>query len=117
MVASQAAVYFGIRYIMSSMDPTQKEKKEMKEKSVAIIEKLRLKGLKLNEYEKVIMSEVILPEDIHVSFGQVGGLEHIIEELTESVIYPLNHPQLFTSSSGLLGSPKGILLYGPPGEQ
>ncbi|KAJ1919108.1 mitochondrial dynamin GTPase Msp1 [Mycoemilia scoparia] len=115
MVASQAAVYFGIRYIISSMDPSNKEKRDMKEKSLAIIDKLRLKGLRLNEYEKVIMSEVILCEDIRVTFSQIGGLEHIIQELTESVIYPLNHPHLFTSASGLLGAPKGILLYGPPG--
>ncbi|KAJ2081864.1 mitochondrial dynamin GTPase Msp1 [Coemansia sp. RSA 988] len=61
------------------------------------------------------MSEVILPEDVAVDFAQVGGLDDIIQDLKESVIYPLNHPQLFASSSGLLGSPKGILLYGPPG--
>ncbi|KAJ1672515.1 mitochondrial dynamin GTPase Msp1, partial [Spiromyces aspiralis] len=81
--ASQAAVYFGVRYLMSSMDPT-KDKRDMKERSGAVIERLRIKGLKLNDYERIIMSEVILPEDINISFNQVGGLDHIIQELTES---------------------------------
>jgi SpoVK/Ycf46/Vps4 family AAA+-type ATPase len=35
--------------------------------------------------------------------------------LRESVIYPLCYPELFTSASGLLGAPPGVLLYGPPG--
>jgi len=45
----------------------------------------------------------------------IGGLEPIIEELKESVIYPLILPGLFSSTSTLLSAPKGVLLYGPPG--
>lgn len=48
------------------------------------------------------------------SLPDIGGLEPIIASLQESVIYPLRYPELFTSSS-LLGAPKGVLLYGPPG--
>jgi SpoVK/Ycf46/Vps4 family AAA+-type ATPase len=45
----------------------------------------------------------------------IGGLESIITSLRESVIFPLVHPTLFTASSSLLGPPKGVLLFGPPG--
>jgi SpoVK/Ycf46/Vps4 family AAA+-type ATPase len=45
----------------------------------------------------------------------IGGLESIITSLRESIIYPLLYPDLFTSSSSLLGAPKGVLLFGPPG--
>ena len=45
----------------------------------------------------------------------IGGLDPIIEELRESVIYPLTLPGLFSSTSTLLSAPKGVLLYGPPG--
>jgi len=38
-----------------------------------------------------------------------------VSSLRESVIYPLLYPNLFTSSSSLLGAPKGVLLFGPPG--
>lgn len=44
----------------------------------------------------------------------IGGLDNIIEDLRESVIYPLTHPSLYTTSS-LLSAPSGVLLYGPPG--
>lgn len=44
----------------------------------------------------------------------IGGLESIIEELKESVIYPLTMPHLY-SHAPLLSAPSGVLLYGPPG--
>lgn len=46
--------------------------------------------------------------------ADIGGLEPVVASLRESVIYPLLYPNLFTSSS-LLGAPKGVLLFGPPG--
>ncbi|KAJ1729009.1 mitochondrial dynamin GTPase Msp1, partial [Coemansia biformis] len=117
IVASQVLTYYGIRYILSNArgSASGSEDQQLQERSKAVSKRLNLGGLKLNSYETTIMSEVILPEDVPVSFAQIGGLDDIIQELNESVIYPLNHPQLFTSASGLLGSPKGILLYGPPG--
>ena len=45
----------------------------------------------------------------------IGGLDSIIEELKESVIYPLTMPHLYAHSSSLLSAPSGVLLYGPPG--
>jgi ATPase family AAA domain-containing protein 1 len=59
--------------------------------------------------------DVVAPEDIPVSFEDIGGLDDIIEELKESVIYPLTMPHLYTSTSSLLSAPSGVLLYGPPG--
>ncbi|KAK9466710.1 P-loop containing nucleoside triphosphate hydrolase protein [Lipomyces arxii] len=74
---------------------------------------LDLEGL--NEYEMNIMAEVIAPEDIHLGFEDIGGLEDIIKELRESVLYPLTMPGVFSQNSPLLQAPKGVLLYGPPG--
>ena len=45
----------------------------------------------------------------------IGGLDDIIDELRESVIYPLTMPELYARSSSLLSAPSGVLLYGPPG--
>ncbi|KAK5087232.1 mitochondrial dynamin GTPase Msp1 [Lithohypha guttulata] len=71
--------------------------------------------LKLNQYEQVILQDLVFPEDIPVGFDDIGGLSNIIEELKESVIYPLTMPELYTHSSSLLAAPSGVLLYGPPG--
>jgi len=91
------------------------EKKEVSAKSLAALKKMGHADLKLNEHERVIASEVIHPDDIHVQFADIGGLETIISSLRESVIYPLLYPNLFNNSSLLAGAPKGVLLFGPPG--
>src|SRR5258707_292724 len=78
-----------------------------------------------------VANEVIHPDDIPVSFkgafltlkyfrnliicADIGGLDLIVSSLRESVIYPLQYPEVFKSSSSLLGAPKGVLIYGPPG--
>ena len=71
--------------------------------------------LHLTSYEQTIAMEVVAPEDIPVTFKDIGGMEDIIEELKESVIYPLTLPHLYAYSSSLLAAPSGVLLYGPPG--
>ena len=50
-----------------------------------------------------------------LSDTDIGGLGDVIEELKESVIYPLTMPHLYSHSSPLLSAPSGVLLYGPPG--
>lgn len=50
-----------------------------------------------------------------VGSPDIGGLTEIIEELRESVIYPLTMPHLYSHTSALLSAPSGVLLYGPPG--
>ncbi|KAK9762122.1 mitochondrial dynamin GTPase Msp1 [Basidiobolus ranarum] len=114
-IISQVAFYYGFKYVLNSMDPRNGKKKEAKQKSEKVLDRLGLSELKLSEYEQIIATEVVHSEEISVNFKQIGGLSDIITELNESVIFPLKYPQLFTSASGLLGAPKGVLLYGPPG--
>ncbi|KAF2475665.1 AAA-domain-containing protein [Lindgomyces ingoldianus] len=75
----------------------------------------KIEDLRLTSYEQTIAMEVVAPEEIPVSFEDIGGLDSIIEELKESVIYPLTLPHLYSSTSSLLSAPSGVLLYGPPG--
>ncbi|RAL46378.1 hypothetical protein DM860_015371 [Cuscuta australis] len=66
-----------------------------------------------NEFEKRIRPEVIPPNDIGVTFEDVGSLDEIKESLQELVMLPLRRPDLF--NGGLLKPCRGILLFGPPG--
>ncbi|KAI8842296.1 P-loop containing nucleoside triphosphate hydrolase protein [Chytriomyces cf. hyalinus JEL632] len=116
---SQVALYYGVKYALNALDPLGTKNKNAKLKSAEMFKRLGIatKDLDLNEHEQIIASEVVHPDDISVSFKDIGGLDPIISSLKETVIYPLVYPQLFTSeaSGGLLGAPKGVLLYGPPG--
>ncbi|BDD56033.1 hypothetical protein MPDQ_001580 [Monascus purpureus] len=139
MVAgTSASAYFLIRYLLSRLDfdPEGQKKEEQRRKSAAILRRLdsaedsdddssatgtrrerkpKKVDLVLNQYEQAIAMDVVAPNDIPVSFKDVGGLDDIIEELKESVIYPLTMPHLYSSTSSLLTAPSGVLLYGPPG--
>ncbi|KAL8143089.1 hypothetical protein V2J09_016121 [Rumex salicifolius] len=67
-----------------------------------------------NEFEKKLLADVIPPNDIGVSFDDIGALEKVKDTLKELVMLPLQRPELFTK--GQLTKPcKGILLFGPPG--
>lgn len=112
---SQVAFFYAVKYVMSSLDPNRQKRQDTKKVSDSKLGRLGAKGIQLNEYEDQIATELILAEDIPVTFESIGGLDTIIASLQESVIAPLCVPQLFTSASGLLGAPKGVLLYGPPG--
>uniref|UniRef100_A0A0E0NUX4 AAA+ ATPase domain-containing protein n=1 Tax=Oryza rufipogon TaxID=4529 RepID=A0A0E0NUX4_ORYRU len=67
-----------------------------------------------NEFEKRLLADVIPPDEIGVTFEDIGALESVKETLKELVMLPLQRPELF--SRGQLMKPcKGILLFGPPG--
>jgi transitional endoplasmic reticulum ATPase len=48
-----------------------------------------------------------------VKWEDVGGLDHIKEELKETIDWPLKYPNVFKKANA--NSPKGVLLHGPPG--
>eukprot|EP00741_Cyanophora_paradoxa_P004124 tig00000769_g4005.t1 len=67
-----------------------------------------------NEFEKRLLGEVIPPWEIGVRFDDIGALDTVKEALKETVMLPLQRPELFRK--GNLTKPcKGILLFGPPG--
>lgn len=74
-----------------------------------------LRDIYFDEYEKRILPELVLPEDLTVTFDDIGGMQDVIDELHEAVILPLTEPGLFAAYLTLVQSPKGVLFYGPPG--
>jgi transitional endoplasmic reticulum ATPase len=48
-----------------------------------------------------------------VTWDKIGGLEHVKQNLRESVEWPLSQPDVFKRLG--IDPPRGILLYGPPG--
>jgi transitional endoplasmic reticulum ATPase len=66
----------------------------------------------LMETEPSAMREVLV-EVPDIGWEHVGGLEDVKQKLREAVEWPLKYPDLFSHMDAQ--SPKGILLYGPPG--
>ena len=66
----------------------------------------------MKEIEPSAIREVFV-EVPDVRWEQVGGLDHIKEELREAVEWPLKYPEIFLKANAK--PTKGILLYGKPG--
>lgn len=59
--------YFSMRWMMNLLDPTNKGKKKAKLQAEQQLKRLNLSLNQLNEYELVIASRLVVPEDISVS--------------------------------------------------
>lgn len=83
---------------------------------VDILNKMEITKSDFEEAQKEIepsaLREVYV-EVPNVTYNDIGGLEDLIEELKETVEWPLKKPQVFTNMG--ITPPAGILLYGPPG--
>lgn len=58
-------------------------------------------------------ADLVLEEVPDVTFADIGGLDEQIERIRDAVQMPFLHRELFERYD--LKPPKGVLLYGPPG--
>ncbi|PKU78789.1 Katanin p60 ATPase-containing subunit A1 [Dendrobium catenatum] len=102
LALSSESIMHGFSMLQNLQSDTKSSKKSLKD---VVTE---------NEFEKRLLADVIPPNEIGVSFDDIGALEQVKDTLKELVMLPLQRPELF--SKGQLTKPcKGILLFGPPG--
>ncbi|MGV9169589.1 MAG: CDC48 family AAA ATPase [Promethearchaeia archaeon] len=81
-----------------------------------VLEKLEVNRMDftgaLREIQPSAVREVFV-EVPDVQWGQVGGLDDVIQELIEVVEWPLKRPEIFDRVG--ITVPKGVLVFGPPG--
>lgn len=70
-------------------------------------------GFALEHVERTDVEQLVLEEVPEVSYADIGGLGAQIEAIRDAVELPYVHPDLYRDHG--LRPPKGILLYGPPG--
>ncbi|XP_067132248.1 26S proteasome regulatory subunit 4-like [Centruroides vittatus] len=95
--------------ILSFVDKTQLE---LKCKVLLNHENYAVVGI-LQDDVRPFVSVMKLDKAPLQSYADIGGLETQIREVKESVEYPLTHPELYEEMG--ISSPKGVILYGPPG--
>jgi len=67
-----------------------------------------------DKHERALVSQVVSPQDIGVSYDMIGGLFEVKELLRQSITYPLKFPHLYNEGIAR-EAVKGVLLFGPPG--
>lgn len=60
-----------------------------------------------SEFERRLLTDVIPPNELNVSFEDIGALDHVKEALRELVMLPLQRPELFRK--GNLTKPTKVL--------
>lgn len=94
-------------------DMTFKEEEEIPQE---ILNKLEITQEDFSEALKVVRPSAMrefMVEVPDVKWDDIGGLEHLKQQLAEMIDWPLKNPEAFTRLG--IKAPKGILLYGPPG--
>ncbi|XP_077457569.1 outer mitochondrial transmembrane helix translocase [Stigmatopora argus] len=109
-----AATYYSIKWVVDAMDPTAKQKSQAKKRAEQVMKRIGVEGVKLTEHEMNIASQLVDPRTMKVSWGDIAGLDEIINELQDTVILPFQKRHLLAGSK-LFQPPKGVLLFGPPG--
>jgi len=76
--------------------------------------KEEISGLAQDKHERALISQVVSPQDIGVTYDMIGGLTNVKELLRQSITYPLKFPHLYNEGIAR-EAVKGVLLFGPPG--
>lgn len=112
--------FYSVKWMINQLDPTSKSKKKARIRAEEQIKRLgdqsdfKINVNNLTDYELMIAANLVVPDDIPVSWKNIAGLDTVIQELRESVVLPIQHRELFNKSK-LWTAPKGVLLHGPPG--
>lgn len=114
------SMYYIVHSLLNDYVDSTVKNKDNEKKLKGILKRLQmtnphLKEITFNQYEKALLSSLVTPDEISVTFDDIGGLQDIVDELREAVILPLTTPELFEAHLDLIRSPKGVLFYGPPG--
>uniref|UniRef100_A0ACD5WYU5 Uncharacterized protein n=1 Tax=Avena sativa TaxID=4498 RepID=A0ACD5WYU5_AVESA len=83
LVLTSESIKHGLDMLQSMHSDNKTSKKSLKDVATE------------NEFEKRLLADVIPPNDIGVTFDDIGALENVKETLKELVMLPLQRPELF----------------------
>ncbi|CAH0519537.1 unnamed protein product [Peronospora belbahrii] len=111
-------MYHTSKYLYRQLKPMMDEWTKGHDSQARLQNRLQRAGrrvIQTNYFENIIAGDIVDPQDIDVSFDDIGGLERQKRDIHDLVVLPLKSPEFFASRGKLLTVPKGILLYGKPG--
>lgn len=83
------------------------------DKAIALDEEQKRSSVKVGDASNGRSRSIIPVDRPSTDFSNVGGLGRVKEEIRKAIIYPFEHPKLYSLYGKRIG--EGILLYGPPG--
>lgn len=109
-----------IRNMLNVLNSESNQDKEAKRLLAKRLNRPDIVNMNFSAHETRLMADVMGSNEITVSFADVGGLDQEVEDVFDSIVFPIqfwNHFNDKTSSGGKDGNvcPNGVLLYGAPG--
>ena len=104
----------GPRYVVGSRTKLDKSKLKHGTRVSLDMTTLTIMRPMPREVDPSVFNMISGDDTASVGFGEIGGLAEQVRELREVIELPLTNPELFLRVG--IKAPKGVLLYGPPGE-
>jgi len=108
-----------ISLLKKALDPSQSEGMNALNAKKLLAKRLKrpeVETMEFSSYELKLMGDVVGADEIDVSFDDIGGLEHELDEVKDNVVLPIQIYNNMKEYGDLLPPcPTGILLYGAPG--
>jgi SpoVK/Ycf46/Vps4 family AAA+-type ATPase len=114
-IAGGYMAYSIAKEVLSSLSADKKTKEVNRKKLAERLKRPELETMDFNDYEGRLLNDVLGPDELQVSFEDVGGLATQVEEVHDNIVLPI---QLWTYSKSydrIVPCPNGVLLYGAPG--
>ena len=121
--------------LLDSINEPAKASGEIKKALSKRLKRPEIEGMTFDAHELKLLNDIIGPDEIDVTFNDIGGMEAELEEVKDNVVLPMQLWNRFrrlnptgkkssaggknevdlAMSSGLASCPTGVLLYGLPG--
>ncbi|MBQ7280404.1 MAG: AAA family ATPase [Bacteroidales bacterium] len=105
----------GVVYVWQMVNVNPATKQTVRGEVTALFPKPKERGVayRVGDNTKVIFEGLPAKRQKVIDFSKIGGLDSVINRLREIIQIPINYPELLTRFG--IDPPKGMILYGPPG--
>lgn len=89
--------------------------KELKKTLAKRLNRPEIESMSFDKYEQRLIIDVIGPEEIDVTFENIGGMDQELEEVKDNIVLPFQIAKHYKNYENISSCPTGVLLYGAPG--
>lgn len=136
IVSTGATIYVSwkmLKLLSDFLELTNQKQEKAANMAAALAKRLNrpeIGVMEFDQYEQRLINDIIGPNELSVSFRDIGGMKNELNEVADNIILPLRYWSLqqeqrkrlshgATGSSAVLDDdcrcPSGVLLYGAPG--
>lgn len=97
-------------------DNRSKQSRELAKKILAKrLKRPDVECMEFDSFEEKLLNEIIGPDELDVTFEDIGGMECELEDVKDNIVVPIQLWNKYKSVDDLSCCPTGVLLYGAPG--